>query len=393
MRPTLSRKERRELFRQELSNYRKFFAPAEREHRELVFYSAQAQYYSFFEGVLAELCSRGAMIAYITSDHDDPILTDHHPNIIPHYFDALFPFILPFLDAKVVVMTMPDLNLFHIRRSIYKTNHVYMFHSLMSTHMGFRPGSLDHFDTILCAGPHHKDEIQRTENLYGLKPKLLLETGYYRLEKIYADHKRHQTEFPEGNDRPLVLIAPSGHPANITATCARQLVAALLASDFDVLFRPHPMTIYRKPEQIHALTREFNRHPRFRLDLETVSEKYLHRADVLISDWSGVALEYAFGTERPVLFVDLPVRQQNPEYHRLGIPPAEIFLRDKIGELIRVEEISRAGKLIRALLDQRAQYRENIVGLRERYLYNFGFSARFGAHQIISLLDHAITER
>ena len=388
MRPNLPRKERFRLLGQEFSSYYKFFWRTEKKLRDIVFYSAQAQYISFFEGVLGELCDRGANICYITSDHDDSILFAHHPNILPFYFDALFPFVLPFLDAKVIVMTMPDLNLFHVRRSIYEANHIYLFHSLMSTHMGFRPGALDHFDTILCAGPHHLEEIRLTEKLYGLKPKCLLGMGYFRLEKIYAEHKNYQKK--SGlieNHPPLILVAPSGHTENITSTCASELVSALLQAGFYVVFRPHPMTIYRKPEQLHVLIQKFGDHAHFRMDVETVSEKYLHQADVLISDWSGVALEYAFGTERPVLFIDLPKRQQNPEYQRIDIPPAEVFLRDKIGKVVRVDEIPQVAGILGEFLQQKDRYREKIAHLRGQYVYNFGNSSEMGADYILNIYN------
>jgi hypothetical protein len=388
MRLTLSRKERFSLLRQEISSYFSFFWRMEKRLREIVFYSAQAQYISFFEGLIHELCNRGVKISYITSDHDDPILFSHHANITPFYFDALFPFVLPFLNAKVVIMTMPDLHQFHIRRSIFETNHVYLFHSLMSTHMGFRPGALDHFDTILCTGPHHMEEIRRTEKLYGLKPKCLLETGYYRLEKIHTDHKNYLTEsISDENANPCVLIAPSGHDTNILSTCASDLVSALLSAGFDVVLRPHPMTIYRKPDQIRALIEEFGTQKNFLLDVETVSEKFLHRADVLISDWSGVALEYAFGTERPVLFIDLPKRQQNPDYHQIEIPPIEIFLRDKIGKVIKVDEIPQAAQIIIEFLRQAEQYRDKIVSLRKRFVYNFGNSSEIAADHIMKIYN------
>lgn len=354
----------------------------------MVFYSAQAQYISFFEGLLSALIDRGMTISYITSDHDDPIQINHSTNIAPIYFNQLFPFVLPFLDAKVVVMTMPDLHQYHIRRSIFETNHVYLFHSLMSTHMGFRPGALDHFDTILCAGPHHKEEILRTEKLYALKPKCLLEVGYYRLEKIYSDHQNYQKGGGDNsNANPCVLIAPSGHETNIVSTCARELVSTLLSAGLEVVFRPHPMTIYRKPGQVRALLQEFGDRQNFQLDLETVSEKSLHRADVLISDWSGVALEYAFGTERPVLFIDLPKRQQNPDCERIGLPPVEVYLRDKIGKVVQVEEISQVDKIIAEFLNQRDRYREEIADLRSRFVYNFGHSSEVGADYLIRIFN------
>lgn len=230
------------------------------------------------------------------------------------------------------------------------------------------------------------EEIRRTEKLYGLKPKCLLETGYYRLEKIFTDHKNYRRgSHSERNANPCILIAPSGHETNIVSTCASELVSTLLNAGFDVVFRPHPMTIYRRPDQLRALMQEFGAHENFQLDVETVSEKFLHRADVLIGDWSGVALEYAFGTERPVLFIDLPKRQQNPEYHRIELPPIEVFVRDKIGKVIRVGEISQADQIIMEFLGQKEQYREKIVSLRKRFVYNFGNSSEIGADHIMNI--------
>jgi YidC/Oxa1 family membrane protein insertase len=385
MRLILSRKERLNLLSQEIYSYYRFFYRIEKSLKDIVFYSAQAQYISFFEGLLDALIDRGVKLSYITSDCTDPILHNHSRNISPFYFNLLFPFVLPFLDAKIVVMTMPDLHLFHVRRSIYGTNHVYLFHSLMSTHMGFRPGALDHFDTILCAGPHHLEEIRRTEKLYNLKPKNLLKTGYYRLEKIYADHENYQKDSTTGNRKTCILIAPSGHRLNIVSTCARELVSKLVNAGFEVIFRPHPMTIYHRLDQLRALKNEFGAYENFQLDVETVSEKNLHRADVLISDWSGVAFEYAFGTERPVLFIDLPRREQNPEFHRIGIPPIEILLREKIGKSIRVDEIPMINQTIFDLLGQKEKYRRRIVSLRSQYVYNFGCSSDIGADQLMTL--------
>ena len=37
------------------------------------------------------------------------------------------------------------------------------------------------------------------------------------------------------------------------------------------------------------------------------------RSDILVTDWSAMALEYAMGLEKPVLFIDLPRRIRKPE--------------------------------------------------------------------------------
>jgi YidC/Oxa1 family membrane protein insertase len=216
----------------------------------------------------------------------------------------------------------------------------------------------------------------------------LLEIGYHRLEKIYRDHKDYLVEsLSGGKETPCIVIAPSGHEENIVSTCASELVSGLLEANFIVVFRPHPMTIYRKSHQIQALFQQFGSHENFNMDLETESETYLHKADVLISDWSGVALEYAFGTERPVLFIDLPRRQQNPEYDKIDIPPVEVFLRDKIGKVISVKDIPQIERIIIDLIREKQQYCDRIRSFRSGIVYNFGHSSEIGADYIMRLYE------
>ena len=63
-------------------------------------------------------------------------------------------------------------------------HYVYVFHSMGSTHMVDHENSYDHYDSLLCAGPHHVAEIRRREQLKGLPPKHLFAHGYPRLERL-----------------------------------------------------------------------------------------------------------------------------------------------------------------------------------------------------------------
>ena len=49
----------------------------------------------------------------------------------------------------------------------------------------------------------------------------------------------------------------------------------------------------------------------------------------MISDWSGSAYEFAFGTLKPVIFVDVPKKVNNPEYIKFKNKPIEIELSCK----------------------------------------------------------------
>lgn len=387
MRPRLSLRKRVSLLFREFLEIIRLFIQTPKSKRKIIFYVAQAQYISYFEGLITELLARGKPVCYISSDFDDPIFEDSQAELHAFYLNKLYPFVAPFLDARAIIYTMPDLNLFHIRRSIFDANHIFVFHSLCSSHMGLRLGALDHFDTIFCNGPYHKQEIQKMENIYNLKPKTLVEAGYYRLEKIYNQQKNQQAvRRPLKSGLPLVLVAPSWQENNIIEACGHQLVAVLLNHDFKVVLRPHPMTIYKKPELLKKLQDKFGDQENFHLDTKTVSEKYLHEANVMICDWSGVALEFAFGLEKPVLFLDLPPKVHNPDYQLINMEPLESAMREQVGQIITVDKIDQAGVIIEEFLQQAKDYRAQIIRARQESIYYFGDSPKIGANYILSLI-------
>ena len=55
--------------------------------------------------------------------------------------------------------------------------------------MTYRKGSIDHFDTIFCVGPHHKDEVEKMEETYDLPHKVLLNWGYCLLDDMRKDYE------------------------------------------------------------------------------------------------------------------------------------------------------------------------------------------------------------
>ena len=90
----------------------------------------------------------------------------------------------------------------------------------------------------------------------------------------------------------------------------------------------------RNPQVINLLETKFGSNPDFTLERSIATDDSLLKSDVLICDCSGVALEYAFGTERPVLFLDVPYKIQNEKYEELDMQPLEVAMRAKVGVII-----------------------------------------------------------
>ncbi len=362
--------------------------------RSIVFYAEDTASRVHFEAILRHLTGpMGREVAYLTSCPSDPILALSNDGI--HAFcighRVFRTWVLMDLVADVAVMTLPDLETFQVKRSrVHPVHYVYVFHSMVSTHMIYRQQAFDHFDTVLAVGPHHLREIRAAEETRGLPPKNLIEHGYGRLDSILEESCSGAGPVA-GDDRRRVLVAPSWDPQGLLETRATDLVENLLASGHHVTVRPHPMTVRNWPKVIRALAR-FGDRSRFVLETDIASQDSLHRSDVMISDWSGAALEYAFGLGRPVLFVDVPRKVRNTEYERIGCEPVEVSLRAEIGEVISPEKLDRIGDSIDRLCTGPDRFRERIRRIRESTIFNVGRSGIVGAEAIARLADEGVTE-
>lgn len=317
------------------------FMQLPKEQRKLVFYSEGQNYWVHLEGLIKEvLASSNVPVCYISSGSDDPGLSLEHPNYRTFIIDEGFVrnWLFENIETDVMVMTMPDLHQYQVKRSKHKVHYVYVQHSLVSFHMVYRKGALDHYDTIFCAGPHHVKEIRAMESKYNLPPKILVEHGYCRLDAI-IEESRKRTKKEKKIDSPKhVLIAPSWGPkGTIESGVGEGIVNQLMEKGYQVTLRPHPQTIKFSKDKIDAIINKHNSSPLFECETNVVGQDSLHDSDIMISDWSGAALDYAFGLNKPVLFVDVPRKVNNPRYAELCIEPFESYIREKIGRLMKLE--------------------------------------------------------
>jgi len=115
------------------------------------------------------------------------------------------------------------------------------------------------------------------------------------------------------------------------------------------------------------------------------TDKLYRMSDILITDWSGSALSFAFSTEKPTLFMDTPAKVLNGDYDEYGMVSLEVSIRETIGTLLDPDSLDSAPIAIENLYMNRIQYAEQIRKVRGSYVYNFGCSASHGAHYINSV--------
>ena len=138
---------------------------------------------------------------------------------------------------------------------------------------------------------------------------------------------------------------------------------------------------------IDQLAERFAGDPNFSLEENVASQDSLQRADLMVSDWSGAALEFAFGTERPVLFIDVPRKINNAGYEELGIEPFEATVREQIGKVVAPGDAEQIAGAVAELVGDRDGWIGSIRSAREANIYNVGRSGAVAADVIAEKAD------
>ena len=367
----------------------KKFESLESSVRSIVFYAENKASMNHFKSLIDELTeSLGREICYITSNRSDPILTTKNNKIHTFYVgsgtarDKLF----LSLKADVLVTDMPDLETYHIKRSkTHPVHYVYVFHSMFSIHSYLRKGALDNYDTIFCVGRHHVNEIRETEKVYGLKSKNLINYGYGRLDTLLQERENFQRI--NHNTKDLIIIAPSYGNNNLLEKCGPGLIAIFLKLNFKVMLRPHFITLRDSTKLIDSIKEKFGKNRNFVLERGIIPSDSFHNSLCMVSDWSGISLEYAFALEQPVLFVDVPKKINNPDFEKIHCEIIETNIRREIGYVISPNELERIPEKINSLLQNLDKFRKKIIKIRSKTVFNIGKSAIMGAKHIIKIAD------
>jgi YidC/Oxa1 family membrane protein insertase len=298
------------------------------------------------------------------------------------------------LKADILVMTMPNLETYFIKRSkVYPVHYVYIFHSIVSTHTIYRKGAFDHYDSIFCTGPHHIEEITATESVYSLKHKNLVEHGYGLLDKLQKNKPLKNQKSYTNDEKKKIIIAPSWGKKGLLETKGIELVKILLDAGYHVTVRPHPMTIRKWPKKIKAIKNEFDNEPNFEMETDVSSFESIYSAYGLISDWSGIAIEYAFVCEMPVFYIDVSQKINNSSYNKIQCNPLEFSIRNLIGKIISPNDLSSLPKVIESTYEENNNFKTIIQEVRNKTIFNLGQSGIKGAQEILQILDKKKTNK
>jgi len=211
---------------------------------------------------------------------------------------------------------------------------IHMPHSIASLHMIYTKDCFDGYDVLFAVGPHHAQEFKALSMLRGKNERPCFEVGYGKMDLLRQEMLSYNKR---ESDNKHILLAPSWGDQNILNTIGLELIGRLLHDGYKVTLRPHPLFFVDNDPLFNALQDRFSSHSDFCIEGSLGLGRAIFDADILITDYSGTAQEFAALRKEPVVFIDVAKKVLNPNWQTLNIVPIEIKSRDVLGPCAEVD--------------------------------------------------------
>ena len=128
--------------------------------KRLVIYCESNSYSKYFTEIINQFLKNNIKFTYICQKND----TNINELGIKTYFQfnntKFTSAIISSIDCEKLILTTPDFG-DTVKISKKCNEHIYIFHSLVSSHMVYREKAFNCYNTICCVGPHHQKEFSK----------------------------------------------------------------------------------------------------------------------------------------------------------------------------------------------------------------------------------------
>lgn len=235
------------------------------------------------------------------------------------YFNYNFFFELFFLilNSKYVYSTTPGLGTNYFKRSLIKKSlkYIYIQHSNISLTMGYHHNAFINFDAVQAVNSYQYNEAKLIRHRYQKKFKIF--KSQYLFLKNY---NYYNNSAPKSID---FLIAPTWNTNFFTQGLYFKIIKEIKKNNFSYILRPHPMSFKKKEISFQEL-KEKN------IFYDINSRAELKKFRFLISDWSGIFLEFFLVNGIKSILFDTKPKILNQNFEHYKKKPIEIDLRKDI---------------------------------------------------------------
>ncbi|MBQ7619000.1 MAG: CDP-glycerol glycerophosphotransferase family protein [Treponema sp.] len=270
-------------------------------YKPYAIYSEGKNYWNTFKPVCDEFEARKIPLAFLTSSKDDPCFDQGYQYVKAEFIgegNAAFAR-LNMLSAGILLSTTPGLNVYQWKRSRNVKRYVHVLH-MSNDATTYRLFGLDYYDAVLLTGDYQKKDLQYLEEARGVAKKDLVTVGCAYLDVLAQKMK----DVPEEKEHPFtVLVSPSWGEVGVLKRYGEKLLDPLSKSGWRIIVRPHPQSKKSEADMLERLEARYKDCPNVEWDYERDNIYSLKKADIMISDFSGIIFDYTFLRDKPVMYV------------------------------------------------------------------------------------------
>ena len=309
---------------------------------KFLFYSENKSYQKFSIDIIDVISKKYPnQILYASSDREDKIDNINVKNLYIGQGLLMKLFFL-IIKAENFFLTLTDLGNHSIKKTKNINKYIYYFHAAVSTFKNYTNTAFDNYDIILCSGKFQINEIRKREKKLNLPKKELIETGYF-----YFDYLKEKISLTKETNH--ILIAPSWNYdlKNFINENHIKVIDTLLKNDNNVIFRPHPEHFKRSSKILNEIKIKFNQFHKFIFDESVENLNSMEKAKCLITDASGIALEYLVLFKRPILYLSDKDKIHNKDFSDFkDIKSIDHIAKDEFGYKFYENDINEINSLI-----------------------------------------------
>ncbi|WP_028328491.1 CDP-glycerol glycerophosphotransferase family protein [Brachyspira alvinipulli] len=353
----------------------------------IIIYGEDKRYYNVFKPIIEELIKLEIPVIYYSSSEDDPIFEIKndllHSEFIGVGNKAYAK--LNFIEADICLMTTPNLDVFQLKRSKGVKKYVHIFHAPSEAAL-YCLYSLDFFDAVLLSGENQVPDIRELENTRGTKVKDLEIIGSTYLDELNKKKEEALKSIENKSNKRTVLIAPSWGMNGLLTRFGDKLIDPILNNGYHIIVRPHPQSLIVEKDIIEKLKNKYKDNSDLEWDSNRDNIYSLSKADVMLSDFSGVIFDYAFLFEKPTIIPSFTFDKRGYDAIELKDETWTLKTLPNISVSIDENNFSNISAIVEDTINN-DRLKENILKVKdEAYMYR-GEAGRRGAIVLKSYLE------
>lgn len=356
-----------------------------------VIFSDDKRYWSVFEPICREFDRRGIDMVYMTASPDDPALQNPYEHIKGEFIgknNRAFAK-MNFLNAGIVLSTTPGLEVYQWKRSKNVQYYVHMQHAANDI-SGYRMFGVDYFDAVMLSGEYQVQEVRDLEKIRGLPEKDLIKIGIPYMDEMA---KRLQAAEPgEGKQERAVLLAPSWGKSSIFQKYGGKIIEVLLKTGYHIIVRPHPQSFTSEKETIEKIMQDYPASDQLEWNRDNDNFEVLKRADILISDFSGIIFDFSLVYDKPVIYADTEFDNSPYDAWWLDTPYWTFTALPRIGQKLTMDNLDSLKSMIDECI-QNPKYAQGRREAREETWEHRGEGTKRAVEYLLNKYDELIQDK